>query len=229
MTMRTPALLSWSGGKDAAWALHALRQRGEVEVVALLTTITTEFQRASMQGIRREVLDAQAAATGLPLLAAGIPAHCDNATYEAAMTRALAEAGTRWPGLRSVAFGDLFLADIRAYREIQCARAGWQPLFPLFASDTARLARDMIAGGLRANLCCIDTTQLDAGFAGRAFDASLLADLPPAIDPCGENGEFHTCVSAGPMFTAPIALERGDIVLRDGRFAYADYRPGARP
>ena len=221
--MRTPALLSWSGGKDAAWALHALRQSGEVEVVALLTTITAEFQRASMQGIRREVLDAQAAATGLPLLAAGIPAHCDNATYEAAMTRALAEAGTRWPGLRSVAFGDLFLADIRAYREIQCARAGWQPLFPLFASDTARLARDMIDGGLRATLCCVDTQQFDAGFAGRDFDASLLRDLPAGIDPCGENGEFHTCVHAGPMFDHPITVERGETVLRDGRFAYTDF------
>lgn len=221
--MRTPALLSWSGGKDAAWALHALRQRGEIEVVALLTTITTEFQRASMQGIRREVLDAQAAAAGLPLLATGIPAHCDNATYEAAMARALAEAGTRWPGLRSVTFGDLFLADIRAYREIKCAQAGWQPLFPLFGSDTARLARDMIDGGLRAALCCVDTQQLDSGFAGRDFDASLLRDLPAGIDPCGENGEFHTCVHAGPMFDHPIRVERGETVLRDGRFAYTDF------
>lgn len=221
--MRTTALLSWSGGKDAAWALHALRQRGEVEVVALLTTITTEFQRASMQGIRREVLDAQAAAAGLPLLAAGIPEHCDNTTYEAAMARALAEAGARWPGLRSVAFGDLFLADIRAYREIKCAQAGWQPLFPLFGSDTARLARDMVDGGLRATLCCVDTQQVDAGFAGRDFDASLLRDLPAGIDPCGENGEFHTCVHAGPMFDHAIKVERGETVLRDGRFAYTDF------
>lgn len=221
--MRTTALLSWSGGKDAAWALHALRQRGEVEVVALLTTITTEFQRASMQGIRREVLDAQAAAAGLPLLAAGIPEHCDNTTYEAAMAQALAEAGARWPGLRSVAFGDLFLADIRAYREIKCAQAGWQPLFPLFGSDTARLARDMVDGGLRATLCCVDTQQVDAGFAGRDFDASLLRDLPAGIDPCGENGEFHTCVHAGPMFDHAIKVERGETVLRDGRFAYTDF------
>lgn len=221
--MRTPALLSWSGGKDAAWALHALRQGGEVEVVALLTTITAEFQRASMQGIRREVLDAQAAAAGLPLLAAGIPAHCDNIAYEAAMAGALAEAGSRWPGLRSVAFGDLFLADIRAYREAKCASAGWQPLFPLFGSDTARLAREMIDGGLRATLCCVDTQQLDAGFAGRDFDASLLRDLPEGVDPCGEHGEFHTCVHAGPMFDSPIPVERGETVLRGERFAYTDF------
>ncbi|WP_211369582.1 ATP-binding protein [Pseudoxanthomonas yeongjuensis] len=222
--MRTPALLSWSGGKDAAWALHALRQRGEVEVVALLTTITAEYQRASMQGIRREVLDAQAAAAGLPLLAAEIPAQCDNVAYEAAMARALAEAGARWPGLRSVAFGDLFLEDIRAYRESKCASAGWQPLFPLFGSDTARLAREMIDGGLHAALCCVDTQQLDAGFAGRDFDTTLLDALPVGIDPCGENGEFHTCVHAGPMFDRPIRVERGETVLRDGRFAYTDFQ-----
>lgn len=223
MTGRRPALLSWSGGKDAAWALHALRQGGEVEVVALLTTITAEFQRVSMQGIRRAVLEAQAVATGLPLLAAEIPAQCDNATYEAAMARALAEAGTRWPGLRSVAFGDLFLADVRAYRESRCAQAGWQPLFPLFGSDTERLAREMIDGGLRATLCCVDTQQLDPGFAGRDFDASLLRDLPEDIDPCGENGEFHTCVHAGPMFDHPIRIEPGETVLRDRRFAYTDF------
>ena len=224
-----PALLSWSGGKDAAWALHALRLRGEVEVVGLLTTLTEGFDRVSMQGIRRDVLHAQARATGLPVVDAWIPQVADNAAYVASFAGALDAAHGRWPGLSHIAYGDLRLADIRAWREALCASLGWTPLFPLFGSDTARLARDMIAGGLRANLCCIDTTQLDAGFAGRAFDASLLADLPPAIDPCGENGEFHTCVSAGPMFTAPIALERGDIVLRDGRFAYADYRPGARP
>lgn len=224
MTARTPALLSWSGGKDAAWALHALRQGGEVEVVALLTTITTEFRRASMQGIRREVLEAQAVAAGLPLLAAGIPAQCDNAAYEAAMTQALAEAATRWPGLRSIAFGDLFLADIRAYRQSSCARAGWQPLFPLFGSDTARLAREMIDGGLRATLCCVDTQQLDPGFAGRDFDASLLRDLPDNTDPCGENGEFHTCVHAGPMFDRSVKVARGETVLRDARFAYTDFK-----
>jgi uncharacterized protein (TIGR00290 family) len=217
------ALLAWSGGKDAAWTLHALRQRDDVEVVGLLTTITRDYDRASMQGIRRDVLHAQARAAGLPLLEAEIPAACANADYETAMTAALAEAATRWPGLRTVAFGDLFLEDIRAYRVERMARIGWDVLTPLFGSDTASLARDMQAGGLRAALCCVDTTQLDARFAGRDFDGALLRDLPSGVDPCGENGEFHTCVRAGPMFTAPLRLARGDTVLRDERFAYTDY------
>jgi uncharacterized protein (TIGR00290 family) len=216
-------LLAWSGGKDAAWTLHALRQRDDVEVVGLLTTITRDYDRASMQGIRRDVLHAQARAAGLPLLEAEIPAACANADYETAMTAALAEAATRWPGLRTVAFGDLFLEDIRAYRVERMARIGWDVLTPLFGSDTASLARDMQAGGLRAALCCVDTTQLDARFAGRDFDGALLRDLPSGVDPCGENGEFHTCVRAGPMVTAPLRLARGDTVLRDERFAYTDY------
>ncbi len=218
-----PVLLSWSGGKDAAWALHALRARGDVEVVGLLTTLTEGFERVSMQGIRRDVLHAQALAAGLPLIEAWIPQAADNASYVASFTDALARAQARWPGLADIAYGDLLLADIRDWREALCARLGWTPLFPLFGSDTARLAREMIEGGLRAHLCCADTTQLDAAFAGRAFDAALLAELPADVDPCGEHGEFHTCVSAGPMFSAPIALERGDTVLRDGRFAYTDF------
>jgi uncharacterized protein (TIGR00290 family) len=220
-----PALLSWSGGKDAAWALHALRQRGEVEVVGLLTTLTEGYDRISMQGIRRDVLHAQARAAGLPVIEAWIPQAADNATYVASFAGALHAARERWPGIARIAFGDLFLADIRAWREALCADLGWTPLFPLFGSDTAALARAMIDGGLRANLCCVDTQQLNANFAGRAFDAALLAELPSTIDPCGENGEFHTCVSAGPMFAAPIALERGDTVLRDECFAYADFTP----
>ncbi|QNN45769.1 adenine nucleotide alpha hydrolase [Thermomonas brevis] len=220
-----PALLSWSGGKDAAWALHALRRRGEVEVVGLLTTLTEGFDRISMQGIRRDVLHAQARAAGLPVIEAWIPRAAGNDAYVASFAGALDAARERWPGLAHIAYGDLFLADIRAWREALCASLGWTPLFPLFGSDTARLAREMIEGGLRAALCCVDTTQLDADFAGRAFDAALLAGLPSGIDPCGENGEFHTCVSAGPMFAAPIALERGDTVLRDGRFAYTDFTP----
>lgn len=222
---REPVLLAWSGGKDAAWTLHALRRRDDVEVVGLLTTVTAEYQRASMQGIRRDVLHAQAAAAALPLIEAEIPAQCANAQYEAAMARALAEAGGRWPGLRTAAFGDLFLEDIRAYREQRCAAIGWQVLTPLFGTDTAALALEMIAGGLRASLCCVDTLQLDPVFAGREFDAGLLRELPPGCDPCGENGEFHTCVRAGPMFSQPIALERGETVLRDDRFAYTDYAP----
>jgi uncharacterized protein (TIGR00290 family) len=222
-TTRTPVLLSWSGGKDAAWTLHALRHRDDVDVVALLTSITIGDARSSMQGVRREVLHSQDGAAGLPLIEAAIPAACDNATYEAAMAGALAQATARWPALRTAAFGDLLLEDLRAWRQAQCARAGWEVMTPLFGADTAQLARDMIAGGLRARLCCVDTQQLDASFAGRDFDAALLDDLPAGVDLSGENGEFHTCVAAGPMFTRPLALERGDTVLRDDRFAYTDF------
>lgn len=222
-SQRTPVVLSWSGGKDAAWSLHALRQRDDVEVVALLTTITEGFERISMQGIRVDVLHAQAHAAGLPVIEARIPQRADNARYEASFIEALARVHARWPDARTIAFGDLFLADIRAWRETLCARLGWTPLFPLFGSDTAALAQAMIDGGLRAHLCCVDTTQLDAAFAGRMFDAGLLEELPTHIDPCGERGEFHTCVHAGPMFAHPITLERGETVLRDGRFAYTDF------
>jgi uncharacterized protein (TIGR00290 family) len=221
MPASTPVLLAWSGGKDAAWTLHTLRQRSDMEAVGLLTTLAGE--RVAMQGIRREVLHAQAAAVGLPLIEAAIPSPCSNADYETAMAQALDEAKRRWPTLRTAAFGDLFLQDIRTYRESQCARIGWQVVTPLFGRDTAVLARDMIAGGLRARICCVDTQQLDGRFAGREFDESLLRDLPPNVDPCGENGEFHTCVYAGPMLAAPLHLREGDTVLRDGRFAYTDF------
>lgn len=221
--MRTPVLLSWSGGKDAAWALHVLRQRDDVEVVGLVTTITDEYERIAMQGIRVDVLHAQARAAGLPVIEARMPRQADNVRYQAAFAGALHHAQSRWPGLRDIAFGDLFLEDIKAYRDAQCARLGWTAHYPLFGSDTARLARAMIAGGLHAELCCVDTTQLDAAFAGRAFDTRLLEELPANIDPCGENGEFHTCVHAGPMFAMPIAIERGETLLRDGRFAYTDF------
>ena len=221
--MRTPILLSWSGGKDAAWTLHALRQRDDVEVVGLLTTITEGFERVAMQCIRVDVLHAQAAAAGLPVLEARMPQRSSNEVYEATFAEALARARQRWPELREIAFGDLFLADIKAYREALCARLDWTPRFPLFPSDTAALAREMQAGGLRATLCCVDTTQLDAAYAGRDFDAALLADLPDGVDPCGENGEFHTLAIAGPMFARPLAVEPGETVLRDGRFAYTDF------
>ena len=216
-------LLSWSGGKDAAWTLHVLRQHDDIEVVGLLTTITEGYERIAMQGIRVDVLHAQARVAALPVLEARMPQRADNATYEATFAGALAEARARWPDLRHVAFGDLYLADIRRYREALCARLGWTPLFPLFGSDTAALARDMLRGGLRADVCCVDTQQLDASFSGRMFDSDLLETLPAGVDPCGENGEFHTCVSAGPMFRTPLALERGETVLRDGRFAYTDF------
>ena len=167
-------LLSWSAGKDAAWTLHVLRQRDDVEVVGLLTTLTEGHGRVAMQGIRHDVLLAQAAATGLPLLEAWMPRVADNAVYEATFAGALAQARERWPSLATIAFGDLLLADVRAWREALCARLGWQAMFPLFGSDTAALAGDMLRGGLRASLCCVDTTQLDGRCAGRAFDESLL-------------------------------------------------------
>ncbi|MGN6513190.1 MAG: ATP-binding protein [Lysobacteraceae bacterium] len=221
----TPLVLSWSGGKDAAWALHALRQRHDVEVVALLTTVTEGYERVAMQGIRVALLRAQARAAGLPVVEARMPQRADNAVYEAVFADGLARAQALHPGVRDIAFGDLFLADVRAYRDALCARLGWTPHYPLFGSDTARLARAMLAGGLDARLCCVDTRQLDARFAGRAFDAALLDELPPAVDPCGERGEFHTLVVGGPMFSGPLDVARGETVLRDGRFAYTDFLP----
>lgn len=224
--MTLPLLLSWSGGKDAAWTLHILQQRHDVEVVGLVTTLTEGYDRIAMQGIRRDILHAQAAACGLPVIEAWMPQRASNEIYRATFADALDRARTRWPGLRDIAFGDLFLADIRAYREALCAGLDWTPHFPLFdpaPGYTATLARTMIAGGLRAQVVCVDTQQLDAGFSGRDFDEALLRDLPAACDPCGENGEFHTLVHAGPMFAAPIAVSTGETVLRDGRFAYTDF------
>lgn len=220
---RRQALLAWSGGKDSAWALHVLRQRADVEVVALLTTFTAEYERSSMQGVRRQVVRAQAQAAGLPLIEQEIRAGGDNAGYDAAMADALQRAQACWPALRTAAFGDLFLQDIRDYRVQRLSALGWEVETPLFGTDTAALARTMLQGGLRAALCCVDTTQLDAGFAGREFDHALLNDLPAQVDPCGERGEFHTCVREGPMFDRPLALARGQTVLRQARFAYTDY------
>lgn len=225
MTARRPVLLSWSGGKDAAWTLQWLRAREDVEVVALLTTVNSGYDRIAMHGIRRTLLQAQAEATGLPLIEAVIEPRCDNARYEAAFADALARATSRWPTLDTVAFGDLFLEDVRGWREASCARLGWRIETPLFGADTALLAREMIAGGLRAHLCCVDTQQLDADFCGRAFDDLLLAALPPACDPCGENGEFHTLVTGGPMFDRTIDVQPGEQVMRDGRFYYTDFLP----
>lgn len=224
--MTTLVLLSWSGGKDAAWALHVLRHRDDIEVVGLLTTINEgddDVERAAMQGIGVDVLRAQAAAVGLPLIESRMPACASNQIYEATFATALSLARERWPNLSHIAFGDLLLADIRTWRESLCTRMAWTPVFPLFGGDTDALARTMISAGLRAHVCCVDTTQLDAGFAGRAFDTALLDDIPDSVDPCGENGEFHTCVYAGPMFSNPLELRQGETVIRDQRFAYTDY------
>jgi uncharacterized protein (TIGR00290 family) len=214
-------LLSWSSGKDSAWALHLLRRNPAVEVCGLLTTLNMEFDRVAMHGTRRSVLEAQARAAGLPLWIVPLPWPCSNEHYEASMAevcrRAVAE------GIDAVAFGDLFLADVRAYRERQLAPTGLEPLFPLWEIPTDVLAKEMIAAGLRARLACVDSKQLDPAFAGREFDAELLQAFPAGTDPCGERGEFHTCVYAGPMFSAPIPIESGEVVLRDG-FAFADFQ-----
>ena len=214
------ALLSWSSGKDAAWALHTLRRAGEVEVVGLLTTLNAEFDRVAMHAVRRALLEAQAVSVGLPLLQVALPWPCSNAEYEAATGRALAEARESW-GVTHIAFGDLFLEEVRAYRERQLAGTWLTPLFPLWGLPTGALAREMIAGGLEAHLTCVDPKRLPASFAGRAFDAALLEDLPLGVDPCGEAGEFHTFAHGGPMFSHPVPITAGEVVTRDG-FVFAD-------
>ena len=222
---RPRALLSWSTGKDAAWSLHVLRQSNEVEVVGLLTTIDQAGERVAMHAVRQALLEMQAEAAGLPLVTVPLPFPCTNAEYEAAMQNALAEAKERF-AVSHVAFGDLFLEDVRAYREKQLEGMGLAPLFPLWGKPTRALAEEMIAGGLRAYLTCVDPRQLPASFAGRAFDRAFLDSLPAGIDPCGERGEFHTCAYAGPMFSRPLLPVLGEIVERDG-FVYADLLCGA--
>ena len=219
---KQPVALAWSGGKDSAMALAALRSDPGVDVVALITTMTREYDRISIHGVRRSVLEAQVAALDITLVEVSIPAAASNAIYEQALATALAGLRGRHPGLRHLAFGDLFLADVRAYRERLLASLDWEPLFPLWGRDTAALAAQFVARGFRAILTCVDTTQLGAEFAGRDFDAALLAALPASVDPCGENGEFHTCVHAGPIFAQPLALRVGERVLRDNRFEYCD-------
>jgi uncharacterized protein (TIGR00290 family) len=214
-------LLSWSSGKDSAWALHVLRRQPDIEVIGLLTTLNTVFQRVAMHGTRRSVLQAQAHAAQLPLWTVPLPWPCSNEIYEQRMAEVCERAVRKH--VDAVAFGDLFLRDVRAYRETQLKNTGLEPLFPLWEMPTDALARDMIASGLRAKLACVDTKQLEGAFAGREFDAAFLNDLPPQIDPCGERGEFHTCVYDGPMFTGPVTLEAGEIVDRDG-FVFADFQ-----
>jgi len=218
-TRRRPTVVSWSSGKDSAWMLHLLQARTDIDVVALMTTIDEHEDRVAVHSVRRELLRAQAKAAGLPLSEVMLPERCTNAAYEAAVGRALAEEKAR--GAECVAFGDLFLQDIRDYREEQLRDSGLEPLFPLFGLDTRELAQKMLAGGLRARITCVDPERLDASFAGREFDESLLRDLPGTVDPCGENGEFHTAVYAGPMFRSPLKVS-GGAVTRRGSFVYSD-------
>lgn len=212
-------LIAWSSGKDSAWALHEARRGGDYDIVGALTTVTDSFQRVSMHGVREELLAAQLEAVGLPSITVRIPYPCPNEVYEREMAKAMARAQT--DGVTHVIFGDLFLADLRAWREEKLKAIGMTAVFPLWLRPTDVLAREMIAGGLEAHLAVVDRAKLDASFAGRRFDDSLLADLPDGIDPCGENGEFHSFVAAGPMFRRRIAVTKGETVERDG-FAFAD-------
>jgi uncharacterized protein (TIGR00290 family) len=220
------AVVAWSSGKDCAWALHTVRLRGEFEVVGLLTTVTEPFDRVSMHGVRSEVVAAQARAAGVPLRPVAIPFPCPNEVYERAMGTALTTLAAE--GVSHVIFGDLFLEDVRRYREERMAGSGVTPVFPLWGRPTRALAEEMIDGGLRASIVCLDPRHLDPRFAGRAFDRSLLEELPPSVDPCGERGEFHTCVTAGPMFSAPLGVRPGAVVERDG-FVFADLSLGPPP
>jgi uncharacterized protein (TIGR00290 family) len=215
-------LLSWSSGKDSAWTLHVLRQQDQYEIVGLVTTVNENFARVAMHGVREELLAAQAAAAGLPLWRVPLPHPCPNAEYEKRM-RAIIERATA-AGVTHMAFGDLFLEDIRAYRIKQLAGTGIAPVFPIWGLDTKPLARQMVRAGLRAKLSCVDPKRLAREFAGRAFDETLLEQLPPEVDPCGENGEFHSFCHAGPMFAEPVAVQVGEVVERDG-FVFADLLP----
>jgi uncharacterized protein (TIGR00290 family) len=213
--------LSWSGGKDSALALGAMRAQN-IEPCALVTTLTEGFDRISMHGVRRALLRRQASAVGIPLIEVVIPSACVNEIYEDRMTRVFGTAPLR--DVDGVAFGDLFLEDVRSYREERLARVGRHALFPLWARDTAELAREFVAAGFEGVVSCIDPRRLDPSFAGRAYDASFIGDLPESVDPCGENGEFHTFVHAGPVFARPVALEVGEVVERDG-FVFCDLVP----
>ena len=206
-------LLSWSSGKDSAWALHTLNVQYPNAVHALLTTVNEAVDRVAMHAVRRDVLEAQAHAAGLPLIVVRIPHPCPNEVYEARMRTAVADAVAA--GFTHVAFGDLFLEDVRRYRVERLAGTGLEPLFPVWGIPTDRLAREMLSHGLRARVACVDTRILEASFVGREFDRGLLDDLPSGVDPCGENGEFHTCVYAGPMFQRPLTLEPGEVVTRE--------------
>jgi len=222
VSLKRRVVLSWSSGKDSAWALHLLRRNQELEVIALLTTFNRSADRVAMHAVRRELAEAQAERIGLPLWPIDLPWSCSNDVYEdlmsGAVRRAMAERAS------AIAFGDLFLEDIREYRERQLLGTGLEPLFPLWRLPTNALAREMIGAGVKSRLTCVDPKKLDRSFAGREFDANFLDELPPAVDPCGENGEFHTFVYDAPVFSSPIAIEDGEIVERDG-FVFADVLP----
>ncbi len=217
--VRTPVLLSWSSGKDSAWSLHELSKQDDVEVVGLLTTVNETHDRVAMHAVRRELLEAQAAAADLPLWAVDLPWPCTNEEYEKRMSAVVERAARE--GIREMAFGDLFLEDIRAYREDKLSGTGLKPRFPLWGRPTSELAREMLAGGDEVGLTCVDPKQGAADFAGRPYDEELLDALPESADPCGENGEFHTFVHAGPMFREPIPIAVGEVIERDG-FQFAD-------
>jgi uncharacterized protein (TIGR00290 family) len=216
--------LSWSSGKDSAWALHILRQTPGIEVAALITTLNSAAGRVSMHAVRRELLEAQAERAGVPLWAVELPWPCSNAAYEECMGEVCRRAVAC--GVMGVAFGDLYLEDVRRYRERQLDGAGLEPLFPLWHKPTRELAEEMIRGGVAAKITCVDPSKLDPSFAGREFDRAFLDDLPADVDPCGENGEFHTFVYASPVFSRPIAVQMGITVERDG-FVFADVQSAA--
>jgi uncharacterized protein (TIGR00290 family) len=216
-------VLLWSGGKDSAFALHALRRAGEYEVAMLLTTVTEGYDRVSMHGVRRVLLERQAASVGLPLMQVPLPRSCSNAEYASRMSRACEE--LKGIGLHAAASGDIFLEDVRRYREGQLEAAGMRGVFPLWGRDPAQLARTFLAAGFAAVTVCVDSQVLGEEWVGRDFDGPFLADLPPGVDPCGENGEFHTFVHNGPLFKERIAWVRGDVALRDDRFYYCDLLP----
>jgi uncharacterized protein (TIGR00290 family) len=215
------AYLSWSSGKDSAYALIEARRLGLAEIVGVLTTVNEVHDRVAMHGVRRSVLEAQVVALGLPCIQVPIPSPCPNEVYEARMAAATAELLRQ--GIRRMVFGDLYLEDIRAYREQKLAACGMEAIFPLWGRPTGELAAAMLDAGLVAHIACLDPTKIDRRVAGRRWDAALIAELPATVDPCGENGEFHTVVSAGPMFGAPLALTAGEVVERDG-FVFADFR-----
>lgn len=223
MSARLPILVSWSGGKDCLMALARLRTDPRWQVVALLSTINHADQRVAMHGIRLDVLRTQALALGLPLIECAIAMPADNRSYWSAFSTSLAEARRCWPALAHIAFGDLFLEDVRNWREQRLACAGWSGVYPLWGRDTIQLAESFVSDGHQAVLTCVDTTQLDKTFSGHAYDATLLAALPEGVDPCGERGEFHTLCYAGPLFAQPLPLLRGEQVLRDQRFQYTDF------